>query len=118
MGNVKKTLDSGAEIEIQMASFEKSYRLLQDVKASKIAIQDEIDLVVSPLIQPALWDCLAVCLYNSKKINKDTFQDEEARGDFILVAKEALVANLAPFFKSLGSVSSTGRQDLTSEGQK
>lgn len=106
MGNLKKTLDSGAEIEIQLASFEASHKLLQAVKASMISMDEVIDLIVSPSVQPALWDCMKVCLYNNQRVTKETFEAEESRGDYLLVAKEALVANLRPFFKSLESKSS------------
>ena len=108
MSNKKINLDSGATVEIQVASFEKSHRLLQAVKASMIPMESLIDLIVSPTVQPSLWECLACCLYNDQKIDRLTFDQEEARGDYLVVAKEALVANLRPFFKSLASKSLDG----------
>ena len=103
MANIKKTLESGAKIEIQMASFERSHRLMQVVKASMISMDDVIALIVFEGVQPALWECMECCLYNGIKIDKDTFEAEEARGDYLLVAKEVLVHNLGPFFKNLAS---------------
>lgn len=111
MGNLIKKLDSGADIEIQVASFEKSHKLLQAVKASMIPFDNLIDLIVSPAVQPALWDCMEVCLYNNQKVSRGTFEEEDARGDYLVVAKEALVANLRPFFKSLASKSLDGLSD-------
>ena len=106
MGNIKKTLESGARIEIQVASFEKSHRLMQVVKSTGKRQSDILDIIIDPEVQDALWDCMSVCLYNESKITKSTFENDDVRGDYLLVAKEALVANLGPFFKRLASESS------------
>jgi hypothetical protein len=118
MANLKKKLDSGAEIEIQMAEFEKGHRLLQAVMKSHIPVESMIDLILSADVQPALWDCLAVCLYNGVKINRGTFDDELARGDYLIVAKEAMTHNIAPFFKGLGSKLSGLPVDANGSAQK
>ena len=103
MANLIKKLESGAQIEIQMAEFEKAHRLLQVVTKSGIPIEAMVDLIVDEKIQPALWDCMAVCLYNGIKVSRETFESTDTRGDYLVVAKEALVYNLSPFFKGLAS---------------
>lgn len=105
MANIKKTLESGAVIEIQVASFELSHKLLQAVKASSLPQEDALGLILHPQVQEALWPCLNVCTYNTARITPFTFEPETAREDYLQVAKEALVANLRPFLKSLGSKS-------------
>ena len=58
-------------------------------------------------MEACLWDCLKTCLYNTKHIDRTTFEDVEARADFLPVVKEVMVYNLAPFFKNLNSLLST-----------
>lgn len=48
-----------------------------------------------------LWQCLARCTYNGLKIDKATFEPEEARADFSLVQMEVGVLALGPFLKPL-----------------
>ena len=40
----------------------------------------------------------------TKKINKDLFEDEKARADYIPILKEVLVFSLFPFLKNLNSL--------------
>ena len=59
----------------------------------------------SPEIEKCLWACMARCTYNSGngdlKIEKDTFEPVEARGDFMQVCIEVAKENVLPFVKSL-----------------
>jgi hypothetical protein len=118
MANQKEKLPSGAEVEIQMASFQKSHALLQATKGSMIPINNVIELILSPAVQPALWDCMDCCTYNSQRIKKDTFEDEASRGDYIPVAKLVLLANILPFYKSLVSPLKENVDQGTSADQK
>jgi hypothetical protein len=131
MSNLIKTLDSGAKIEIQIASFERSHRLFKavtkEIESVKIAlglkgelkdilnleISDETlntlkdivaRLISSDTVEAALWDCMATVLYNGKKVTRDLFEDIDARKDFLVLMKEVMVYNLAPFFQNLGSL--------------
>ena len=65
-------------------------------------------LISSDTIEATLWPCIMRGTYTKdgvvSKINKDLFEDEKARADYIPILKEALVFNLSPFFKSLKSM--------------
>ena len=65
-------------------------------------------LISSEEIESALWPCMERGTYTvdgiTKKINRDLFEDEKARSDYIPVLKEVLVNSLSPFFKSLKSL--------------
>ncbi len=143
MANLVKTLESGAQLEVQMASFEKAHRLLRAVTKEiesvrivlglkgelkdllNIEVSDDAfntlkdvvaRMVSSEIVEAALWDCMATVLYNDKKVTRATFEDEEARGDFLVITKEVMVYNLSPFFKSLGSLlSGIGRKNTSAQ---
>lgn len=129
MANPKMKLQSGADVEIQMASFDVCNRLLKAVMkeiegvpvslglkgagidASKMTDEalNTIKSVVARLIssdkiEPVLWECMSTVLYNGTRVTKDTFEPEGARADYLPLAKEVLVHNLGPFFKNLGSM--------------
>lgn len=132
MENFKKKLESGAEIEIQMASWEISNRLLKavmrELEAVKISLGikenlkslAELDvnedflntikdvaarLISSDAVEDVLWDCYKTVIYKGNRITKrDVFDPPENREDYLPIAKEVLVYNLSPFFKSLGSM--------------
>lgn len=65
-------------------------------------------LIASEDIEAALWPCMERGSYTidgvQKKINRDLFEDEKARADYIPILKEALVFNLTPFFANLKSL--------------
>lgn len=73
-------------------------------------------IVASEPIEKCLWECFAKCLYNNERIQKDTFEPEEARADFTQIAKEVLIANVAPFLPSL-DLSSLIAEPATKPGQ-
>jgi hypothetical protein len=128
---MKKTLDSGATLEVTLSPFEVGHRLLKAVvreiemvnvefgvrgKSFKDIFEDIGDeavntiknmaarLVSSDAVEEILWLCMERATYNGIKINRDTFEDERARGDYLIVAKEVLWFNLAPFLKNLASM--------------
>lgn len=119
MSNLIKTLDSGAKLEIQLASFENGHRLLkavmQEIEGINIpaGMNSEINfsliknvlakMIYSENIESALWSCMSVVLYNGQHVSRETFESEDARADFIPVTKEVLVYNLTPFFRNLSS---------------
>ena len=112
MKEEKKVLESGAELFIQMGSWEESHQLYKAVMAvvSTTSIKnDEVlsliaKICISPEIEAALWKCLGRATYNGAKITKATFEDEKAREDYLVIAKEVLVLNLRPFLKNLASL--------------
>lgn len=131
--NSKKTLNSGAVLVLQMASFALSMRLLKaiagEVKAvdlgefklgASVNVQElmKADLPVDALknvvcqviasdaVEAALRDCAKTCTYQGESIRADTFEEEHAREDYLPVAWEVIQYNLAPFFRGLSSKSS------------
>lgn len=129
---MEKILPSGATLMITMANFEKGNKLLKAVShelesigislgLGKGKLQDFFDLdidkdgaintlknaaarmISSDAIEQALWACMDAAAYNGVRITRSTFEDEKARGDYLIVAKEVLVANLTPFFPGLSS---------------
>ena len=112
----KTKLPSGAELEIQLAPFSDASSLnkavAKELKALKIDATLELndpnfikDLVCSAIasdeIMACVWQCFKRCTYNGIKIDANTFEPSEARGDFYVVCKEVLTANIGPFFQSL-----------------
>jgi hypothetical protein len=133
---MEKTLDSGARLIITLSDFEVCDRLLIAVtkelegvginlglKSGGLSdfLNMDIDkdaalntlknaimrLAASTLIRPVLWECMGRVVYNGQKVTPKTFEGEKERGDWPIVAKEVLVANLLPFFPNLSSRLST-----------
>ncbi len=113
MENLKKKLESGAELDVTLAPFSDGHRLfkavtkeLQEINLSEDSVQKlSMRLLSSEPIENALWPCMARGSYNGLKINPDLFENAEARCDFLEVMKEVLAYNLLPFSKNLGSLS-------------
>lgn len=126
---MNKTLTGGRELYIS-TTFEDSHRLFkivaQELESVKITLGKDFDfknpfksdsqgiidtfknallrLLGNERIDEALWKCMARCTLDNKKVNKELFDDEKMREDFIEVAQEVMVANLRPFTKNLGSL--------------
>jgi len=113
MEPLKKTLESGVELTVSLASFPEGHRLfkavtkeLQSVDLAEDTVQKlSMQLVSSDAIEQALWPCMARATYNGLKVNQELFENAEARCDFLEVMKEVLAYNLVPFSKNLGSLS-------------
>lgn len=122
--NTKKRLKSGAELEITMASFRDSKKLVDviakelknnDIDIKTLNLESEIDggiinsfkniflgILINPDITEALNKCFAKALYNNKKITEDLFDnDEKARGDYFIICWEVARYNLAPFLNGI-----------------
>lgn len=130
--NLKKTLDSGALLEVTLAPFAVGHNLLKSVMRELESVNinlglkgkntlkdvfsdigDEavntiknlaVRLVASEKVEESLWACMERATYNNIKISRDTFEDEKSRGDYLIVAKEVLWYNLGPFLKNLSSM--------------
>lgn len=115
--NLKKTLDSGAVLEVQMAKFQLGHRLFKAVmrEIKDIVMPDNANvanmikdvaagLLSSSEVEAILWECMGVAIYNNQKVTPDLFEDEKIREDYLIVAKEVLIVNLIPFFKNLSSM--------------
>jgi len=125
-------LESGARLEVQMASFVNAHRLLKafavEVEKVKLNIgvtQNTGDIMKLKNLTPETYDmlknfvarmiaseelgkaidgCMSVVLYNDKPVSRETFEKEEARQDFLPVMREVLMVNLLPFGAGLGSM--------------
>lgn len=109
---IRKTLPSGAALVVQMGSWEQSHRLYKAVMGIIEGINIEGDDVTTLLsraatsdkVETAVWDCFGRATYKGAKITTASFEEPEARADYLLVVKEVMVLNLTPFFKSLRSL--------------
>lgn len=111
----KVDLPSGAVLEITLAPFADAKALYQavldELKGLKFNPEDEIDVnfikdlfcsgFSSKKVEAALDLCFKRVLYNGQKIDKDTFEPEEARQDYLMACIEVAKANILPFVKSL-----------------
>ena len=112
-------LESGATLYIGLGRFEESLRLYQAIIAEVKLVQlpanssDYVSslkslicaCITSPAVEEALWPCLQRCLYEKStvklKIDKDTFENEDRRVDYMTVCLEVATDNISPFLKSL-----------------
>lgn len=122
--NETLTLESGAKLDLGMAPFATGMKLfktvanelklvnfelgLEDMNLRRLADKDIntfknaiLQLAGSDALEAALFACMERCLYNGVKIDRKTFEPEDARADYLPVAWEVMKYNLAPFFKNL-----------------
>lgn len=139
---MEKTLESGAKLVITLSDFEVCDRLLIAVtkelegvginlglKSGGLAdfLNMDIDkdaalntlknaimrLGSSTSIRSVLWECMGRVVYNGQKVTTKTFEGEKERGDWPIVAKEVLAANLLPFFPQVSSKFSMLAKEIT-----
>ncbi len=109
-------LPSGAKLEITLAPFADAHALQKAMAKELInikltgstdigdtnLIKDVIcSAIASDKIENAINVCMKRCTYNGVKITPDTFEPEEARGDYYQVCSEVAQENILPFTKSL-----------------
>lgn len=120
----KHTLPSGAVLEVTILPFEDAWQVSQDLlvlagsldidvkgmNLDDIKAADVLDfktplckVLSSQSAMSAAWKCFARCTYNGLRVDKQTFEKPEARGDFLIAAFFALADNVRPFFGSLVS---------------
>jgi hypothetical protein len=110
----KVILPSGAELMITLSPFAVSKALYQAVmeegKSIKVDTQAEVyDLVKnifctgfsSKKIESCLDECMKRVTYNGRKVDNDTWEPVEARGDYITATYEVAKENILPFLKNL-----------------
>lgn len=115
---ITKILPSGAKLEIALAPFQDANNLqrafareLKNVKISSAMEVSDVnfmkDLICTAVSSDSIMDALNVCMkrcaYNGLRIDKETFEAEEARGDFLIVCMEVAKENLLPFLKGLSA---------------
>lgn len=107
----KITVPSGADVEINAASWHEANTLrtaIQTAVSSELKDADRMSqlLVIgmkveaNPVVNAALWPCLARCTYNSQRINDAIFEDVKARQDYMEIVTACIKENLAPFMKT------------------
>jgi hypothetical protein len=130
---MKKTLKSGATLDITRSPFVIGHKLFKTIltemkgvhlqlglkdgqsigslfdlemtdEAINTAKNGILTLMSSQDIEDVLWECMPRVLYNNKKIDLNLFEDDRAAEDFLEIFKEVMVVNLAPFRKSLESL--------------
>lgn len=130
---MKTTLKSGAILDITRSPFTIGHRLFKTVLKElkgvnlklglkegqtlgslfELELTDEaldtakngiLTLLSSQEIEDVLWECMIRVRYNDKKIEPSLFDDEKIAEDYLEIAKEVLLVNLAPFRKSLESL--------------
>lgn len=122
MENDPIPLPSGATLEMQIASFKDSSKLMRTVADELTKVQLELKsvdlkdlagqdvnslknavfgLLASAALEQAIFDCTKGCTIDGVKVTRDSFESQETRGDYMLVAWEVIKMNLLPFIKSL-----------------
>lgn len=108
-------LPSGAELQITLSPFSVGKELFKtcskDLVPLRLDMNAHVDgnfykdvfltLVSSDNVEKCVWKCMERCLYNKQRITEDTFESEEARGDYLDVMFEVAKANIMPFTKHL-----------------
>lgn len=111
------TSKSGAKIAINPAPFEAAQNLwsaMQKAAAEKklgegfFKEQESLlNLVLgidsTETFRAALWPCLVRCTRDGKKIDKNTFEDKEARKEYYDIVAACVEENCGPFVESLFS---------------
>ena len=130
---MKKTLKSGATLDITRSPFVIGHKLfkvvtkevkenvdlklglkgqtlgnLGEFEATDEALNTIKDAFMTVLssqeIEDVLWECMARVTYNDQKVTIKLFDDEAIQEDFFEVFKEVAMYNLIPFGKSLASL--------------
>ncbi len=113
--NKQIILPSGASLDISTSSLEICENLLESVleelKAVQLHLSSEVDIDMfknlfcaafsSKKVKLCLKECMKKVAYNGRKVDKDTFDPDEARGDYLLACFEVAKENLLPFMKPL-----------------
>jgi hypothetical protein len=125
----KITLETGSILDITLLPFWEAWEIsrvvinelkkldVEDFKGidfEHINVNDMLNLktplcsiLASKELIEASKTCFKKCTYNGLRINDDTFENKEARQDFIIVCYHAIWENISPFFGSLASLFKT-----------
>jgi hypothetical protein len=105
---------SGVKLEISLSDYSTCFDLLREVRrAQKNGSVETIDVCIDPAVDKLIFKCLERATYNGLRINRDTFESEQARGDYFFISDKVLDVNLHPFVSRLSS----GSEDM-SPGKK
>jgi len=129
MNSIKHTAPSGAAVEITLSEFQIGFDLMRavlkaaraggigskmpeklsdlaglankDVKEIAGFIDIIIDILASKEVEDLIYKCFEKCTYNNARITRDTWDKEDARGDFLWVAYIVGFENIRPFVSHL-----------------
>ena len=121
--NAKKTLPSGAVLEIDLLDYEDAWGVFQTVAKTVDTLQLDLksidfenftnadilgfkgpvcQILSSKEVMDAAWLCFKKCTYDGRRIvSKDIFSAKESRGDVIPAAFYAIKENITPFLDGL-----------------
>lgn len=126
--NETLTLKSGRALLMSIAPFAVGTKLFKtvmaelravDIDVTKLDLNADINLAKmdpkllnviknvaceiasSEVIEATLFECMARCTIDGKKIDRSTFDPPDARQDYLPVAWEVMKFNLTPFFRGL-----------------
>jgi hypothetical protein len=90
-------------VDVQLESLDFAKIAGKDINSIKNAI---FQLLSSDALEAVVFQCMERCLYDGQKITRQTFEPEQARGDYLPIAWEVIRFNLSPFFSGLSFPSS------------
>lgn len=90
-GAIGKNVDKVEEL-LQATLTDEGMNTLKNIIA-RISSSDAVEL--------ALWPCMGRATWKGRKIIPDLFEEDDARADFLAVAREVLLFNLRPFLSGL-----------------
>ncbi len=108
------TLPSGAVLGLNVAPYADAKALAQAilVEAKGISFGEDTDhlgltkdIICSALsskeIEKCALKCMSRCTYNGSRINNDTWEPVEARGDYVIALYRVIEENITPFLNGL-----------------
>lgn len=118
MEETKFTLQSGAKLQVTIASFQEAKNLLKALMKAAAGIPlgaNPLDMDVTVLkdalinaatsdeVEQALWVCLDRCLYEGLRITPDLFDNAQMgakiRKDYFAICAKVVEVNCGPFFE-------------------
>jgi len=106
-------LPSGAILKMQAGTFAESkilyQALLRELRGISYSMKTDFSVMMKDImctvfsslqIESCLLECLKRCTIDGLKIDADTFEKEDRRGDYMKVCMEVGKLNVLPFAKS------------------
>jgi len=115
METLKVKLESGAELECWLASFQEGHalfntlaRVLKDTDLGETTVGKlSMDIISSEDVMRVMWPCLGKSVYTGNgyekvKVVPGIFEKVEVRQDFLQIVEEVLTYNVNPFSRKIG----------------
>ncbi len=102
-------VDTDIDLQALQKNPGKLFEMELDAKTLNTVKDLVCQLLGSDAVEAAALECMKKCTLQGEKITLGSFEKEETREDFLVVAWEVIKTNVGPFFagldlKSLGSV--------------